>query len=105
MVVLFAFLLTFGSIALSAGAMVLLGPDVKVETTDKETRIELPTDVLFAFDKADILPAASPELERAAKILRERTVRTAMIEGYTDAIGKPVYDQRLSERRAAAVYG
>jgi flagellar motor protein MotB len=105
MVLLFAILLIAGSITLSAGAMVLLGPDVKVETKARVTRIELPADVLFAFDGADLLPGADSELARAAMILRARTVRTAMIEGYTDAIGKPAYNQRLSERRAAAVYG
>jgi len=105
MVLLFATLLVASSIALSAGGMVLLGPDVKVETKARETRIELPADVLFAFDKADLLPGADAELARAAMILRARTVKTAMIEGYTDAKGTPAYNQRLSERRAAAVYG
>jgi outer membrane protein OmpA-like peptidoglycan-associated protein len=78
---------------------------VKVETKARETRIELPADVLFAFDKADLLPGADPELARAATILRARTVKTAMIEGYTDAKGTQAYNQRLSERRAAAIYG
>jgi flagellar motor protein MotB len=104
MVPLFATLLIAGATALSAGGMVLLGPDVKVETKARETRVELPADVLFAFDKADLLPGADPELARAATILRERTVKAAMIEGYTDAKGNPAYNQRLSERRAAAVY-
>jgi flagellar motor protein MotB len=105
MVLLFAALILTGSIALSAGGMVLLGPDVKVESKAGETRIELPADVLFAFDKADLLPDAEPELTRAAMILRARTVKAAKIEGYTDAKGIPAYNQRLSERRAAAVYG
>ena len=104
-VLLFAMLLIAGSIALSAGAMVLLGPDVKVETHAKETRIEVPADVLFAFDKSDLLPGADSELARAATILRARTVKAATIEGYTDSIGTLAYNQRLSERRAAAVYG
>jgi outer membrane protein OmpA-like peptidoglycan-associated protein len=105
MVLLFAILLIAGSIALSAGAMVLLGPDVKVDTEAGETRIKLPADVLFAFDKANLLPAADPELARAATILSARNVKAAMIEGYTDSKGQPTYNQLLSERRAAAVYG
>jgi outer membrane protein OmpA-like peptidoglycan-associated protein len=104
MVLLFATLLIGGSITLSAGAMVLLGPDVEVKTKDRETRIELPADVLFDFDKVDVRPSAELELARAATILRTRTVKTAMIAGYTDARGTPAYNQLLSERRAAAVY-
>lgn len=98
-VLLFALVLVAGSIALSAGAMVLLGPDVKVETEANETRINLPADVLFAFDKAEILPGAEPDLVRAATILKARRVKLAMIEGYTDSKGDPTYNQRLSERR------
>jgi outer membrane protein OmpA-like peptidoglycan-associated protein len=105
MVLLFATLLVAGSIALSAGGMALLGPDVKIETKAGETRLELPDEVLFAFDEADLLPGADSELARAAMILRTRTVKAAMIEGYADAKGAPGYNQRLSERRAAAVYG
>jgi OOP family OmpA-OmpF porin len=33
-----------------------------------------------------------------------RSVKAAVIEGYTDAKGTAAYNQHLSERRAAAVY-
>jgi outer membrane protein OmpA-like peptidoglycan-associated protein len=104
MVLLFAILLIAGSMVLSASAMMLLGPDVKVETKAKETRIELPGDVLFAFDQAEIRPSANAELMRATSILSARSVKSAKIEGFTDSKGDDAYNQRLSERCAAAVY-
>lgn len=60
---------------------------------------ETVTDVLFAFDKADLLPKAQQTLSRAT-IMRHKAKGTVRIDGYTDAKG---YNQRLSERRAGAV--
>jgi outer membrane protein OmpA-like peptidoglycan-associated protein len=104
MVVLFAWLLLSASIALTSVVMVTRGPAVKIETGKGGTHVELPADVLFAFDKANLLPSASPELKRTAKILRARAVKTAIIEGYADAKGSAAHNQILSERRAAAVW-
>jgi outer membrane protein OmpA-like peptidoglycan-associated protein len=103
-VALFAWLLLSASIALTSVVMVARGPAVKIETSKGETHIELPADLLFPFDKADLLPSASPELKRTATILRAREAKAATIEGYTDAKGSAAHNQILSERRAAAVW-
>ncbi len=73
-----------------------------VEST-KETTIELPADVLFDFDKAEIRPDAADALKSAARILRERAKGPVRVEGHTDAKGSPAYNQKLSEQRANAV--
>ena len=75
--------------------------DVRETTT--EVRIDLSADVLFAFDKADLLPEARQSLLQAAAIIRDKAKGTVRIDGYTDAKGSDAYNQRLSERRAAAV--
>jgi outer membrane protein OmpA-like peptidoglycan-associated protein len=66
-------------------------------------RIDLAADVLFDFDKADLLPKAQQTLSQAAGIIREKAKGKVRIDGYTDAKGADAYNQRLSERRAAAV--
>src|SRR5262249_58845684 len=43
-----------------------------VKETATETRIELPADILFDFDKADIRASAADALKQVAGILRER---------------------------------
>jgi outer membrane protein OmpA-like peptidoglycan-associated protein len=73
-----------------------------VEST-KETTIELPADVLFDFDKAEIRPDAADALKAAARILRERAKGPVRVEGHTDAKGSSAYNQNLSEQRANAV--
>ena len=77
--------------------------DLNVKETTTEVRIELAADVLFDFDKAEILPKAGQTLAQAAQVVREKAKGTVRIEGYTDAKGSEAYNQKLSERRAAAV--
>jgi outer membrane protein OmpA-like peptidoglycan-associated protein len=77
--------------------------DLRVKETDLEIRLELAADVLFDFDRSDLKPDAERVLARAAAFIRERAVGTVRIEGHTDAKGTEAYNQRLSERRAAAV--
>ncbi|HXG01785.1 MAG TPA: OmpA family protein, partial [Candidatus Binatia bacterium] len=74
-----------------------------VRETATEIRIEMPADVLFDFDKAEIRPDAAKVLAQAAEVLRRHPNRTVVIEGHTDAKGSDEYNQRLSERRAQAV--
>lgn len=78
-------------------------PGSKVTVTPQEIRIELPADILFDFDKADIRPSAADALKKAAALLRERAKGPVRIEGHTDAKGNATYNQKLSERRAESV--
>jgi outer membrane protein OmpA-like peptidoglycan-associated protein len=77
--------------------------DVRTTETDLEVRIDLAADVLFAFDKADILPKAQAALQQVAALIRDKAKGTVRIEGHTDGRGSPSYNQTLSERRARAV--
>ena len=77
--------------------------DLKVKETGQEIRIELAADVLFDFDKAEILPKAQDALKQAAAIIKEKGKGTVRVEGHTDAKGSDSYNQKLSERRASAV--
>jgi outer membrane protein OmpA-like peptidoglycan-associated protein len=77
--------------------------DLQVKETGQEVRIELAADVLFDFDKADILPKAQAALKQAAGIIRDKAKGAVRIEGHTDSKGSDSYNQKLSERRAQAV--
>lgn len=76
---------------------------LEVKETPTEVRIDLAADVLFDFDKADLLPKAQQTLSQAADIIRNKAKGKVRIEGYTDAKGSDSYNQRLSERRAVVV--
>ena len=58
---------------------------------------------LFAFDSST-LQGNQPKLDEVAAALRQNGgVQNVVITGYTDRIGSVGYNQKLSERRAAAV--
>jgi outer membrane protein OmpA-like peptidoglycan-associated protein len=76
---------------------------LQIKQTAIETRIELPADILFDFDKYDIRPSAADALKQVGGILRERAKGVVRIEGHTDSKGTPAYNQTLSEKRADAV--
>jgi len=66
-------------------------------------RIRLAGSVLFDFDSDRIRPDAERTLREVVAVLKELSGRPVRIEGHTDSIASEVYNQRLSERRAASV--
>ena len=77
--------------------------DLQVKEIGNEVHIDLNADVLFDFDKADILPKAEDTLTKAAAIVKQRAKGTVMIAGHTDSKGGEAYNIALSERRANSV--
>lgn len=66
--------------------------------------IDLEAQALFAFDSADLAPAARQILADLAGRLNEaRVLGEINVVGHTDSIGGEPYNQRLSLRRARAV--
>lgn len=61
-------------------------------------------DVHFEFDKSTLTKEAQVILIRSIKRLKENPKAKFRIAGYTSASGTEAYNQKLSERRANAVY-
>jgi len=77
---------------------------MEVKETDTEVRVDLAADVLFDFDKAELLPKAEQTLQQAADFVKQRNKGSVVrIEGHTDAKGSDAYNQKLSLRRADSV--
>jgi outer membrane protein OmpA-like peptidoglycan-associated protein len=68
-----------------------------------EVKVDLPADVLFDFDKADIRSDAAAALGQLATLIRGYPSGRVEIEGHTDSKGDDAYNQRLSDRRAESV--
>jgi outer membrane protein OmpA-like peptidoglycan-associated protein len=67
-------------------------------------KIELKETVLFGTNNAEILPGSFPLMDAIAEVLAEhREIEIVVVEGHTDSVGAKAFNQRLSERRAAAV--
>ncbi|MDO8643701.1 MAG: OmpA family protein, partial [bacterium] len=59
--------------------------------------------VYFAFDSAVIHPNDWPLLKKVAEQLKLEEKAVAILEGHTDSIGSPDYNEILAEKRARAV--
>jgi len=57
----------------------------------------------FDFDKADIKPDSKPIIDQIIKLLTTNPSLKLTVEGHTDNVGTPAYNQRLSEARAKSV--
>lgn len=77
--------------------------DLKVKESKTEIRFELSGDVLFDFDKAEILPRAEPALKKIVDTVKEHKGARIIVDGHTDGKGNDSYNQTLSQRRAEAV--
>ncbi|HUJ15623.1 MAG TPA: OmpA family protein [Thermoanaerobaculia bacterium] len=77
--------------------------DLQVKELGNAVQIDLAADVLFDFDKADVLPKAEDTLGKAATIIKQRAKGTVLIAGHTDSKGGDAYNIKLSLRRADAV--
>jgi OOP family OmpA-OmpF porin len=66
-------------------------------------RVSFSADSLFDFGKAIVKPAGKQGLDTFAAELRGDQFDVITVTGYTDRLGAPAYNQKLSERRAEAV--
>ena len=65
--------------------------------------VVIQADALFDFDKSVLRPDGRKSIDDALAKLRGVDLELVIATGHTDSIGSDAYNQRLSERRAAAV--
>jgi outer membrane protein OmpA-like peptidoglycan-associated protein len=76
--------------------------NLKAEVTQTIIKIDLSSDVLFDFDKADLRPEALESLKSLATIVKHKATKVEIF-GHTDSKGSDAYNQKLSEKRALSV--
>ncbi|CAN5857293.1 hypothetical protein BH11MYX2_BH11MYX2_02910 [soil metagenome] len=84
-------------------AMDALAKSLAVKADTRGTVITLSGGVLFATNKAAILPGAQAQLNQVADALKTQAEQHITIEGHTDNQGNDAINADLSARRAAAV--
>ncbi|EKB57660.1 OmpA family protein [Bergeyella zoohelcum] len=79
-------------------------PGAEVERVNEGIRVTFSESLInFAFDSANLSVASKQNLDKMAKILKDNPDTNINIYGHTDSKGSDSYNQKLSERRAAAV--
>jgi outer membrane protein OmpA-like peptidoglycan-associated protein len=81
----------------------LRGTGVDVARKGDNITLNMPGNITFAFNSANIDPQFYPVLNDVAAVLREYDQTVVEVAGHTDSIGSDEVNQRLSEQRAGAV--
>lgn len=68
-------------------------------------QLNIPSEVSFGVDEAQINPGFIPTLEKVAGLLNEYNQTRVTVVGHTDSTGAESYNQQLSLRRAENVAG
>jgi outer membrane protein OmpA-like peptidoglycan-associated protein len=75
---------------------------ISVKTTEEGITFSLDS-ILFDFNDSELKPEAKDAVKRIAEILKKYPEREIRVSGHTDNVGKPDYNQKLSEERAKSV--
>ncbi len=67
--------------------------------------LDIPSELTFAVNSADIQPAFRSTLDKVASTLTQYEKTYIDVMGHTDSTGSDDYNQALSERRASSVAG
>jgi OmpA-OmpF porin, OOP family len=69
------------------------------------TRVSFSAESLFGFDQSALRPEGMSALDTFSRNLAGSQYDRVSVEGHTDRIGAPAYNQKLSEQRAEVVKG
>jgi len=78
-------------------------PKPAVAQAPPPQKISFSADVLFDFNKAVLKTTAAKPLDEVVKLLNNATFSAISVVGHTDRLGRPEYNQKLSQKRARAV--
>ena len=78
-------------------------PAAKPAPASVKQAIVIQADALFDFDKSVVRPDGKKRIDEALAKLQGVDLEMVIATGHTDSVGTDAYNQKLSERRAAAV--
>ena len=81
----------------------MAGTGVEVVRKGDNITLDMPGNVTFAFNSADLNSQFHPVLDKVSATLVEYNQTVIEVAGHTDSVGSDTYNQQLSERRAGSV--
>lgn len=79
------------------------GTGVSVTRQGDHITLNMPSNITFSTASADLNASFLKVLDGVALVLKKYDKTIVEVDGHTDSVGKPDYNQKLSERRATAV--
>jgi outer membrane protein OmpA-like peptidoglycan-associated protein len=83
----------------------LAGSGVDVVRQGDNITLNMPGNITFAFDSANLQPQFQPVLDNVAQTLNQYNQTVIEVAGHTDSVGTEAYNQQLSVQRANSVAG
>lgn len=83
--------------------VVVAPPPVPKAVVPERRRVSFSAESLFGFDQSAVKPEGRAALDRFAAELQGAQFEVITVEGHTDRLGTPAYNQKLSAQRAEAV--
>jgi outer membrane protein OmpA-like peptidoglycan-associated protein len=77
-------------------------PNAQVSRVGEGIAVTFESGILFPFDSTELEPNGRENLRKLAASLSENARTEVVIVGHTDSVGRPEYNQGLSQRRARA---
>lgn len=81
----------------------LQGTGVSVTRVGNNIILNMPSNITFATDQDQVVPAFFPTLDSVALVLQRYNQTLINVYGHTDSTGDDSYNQALSQRRAQSV--
>ena len=81
----------------------MAGTGVDVVRNGDHITLDMPGNVTFGFDSADLNAQFYPVLDKVSGTLKEYDKTVIEVAGHTDSVGSDTYNQGLSQRRATSV--
>jgi outer membrane protein OmpA-like peptidoglycan-associated protein len=81
----------------------LQGTGVDVSRNGDNITLNMPGNITFAFNSANLDSQFYPVLNNVANVMKEYNQTIVEVAGHTDSVGTDAVNQRLSEQRAQAV--
>ncbi|WP_421850641.1 OmpA family protein [Oricola sp.] len=81
----------------------LAASGVSVTRAGNNIILNMPSNITFAVDQDQVIPAFYPTLDSVAVVLRKYNQTLIDVYGHTDSTGSDDYNQSLSQRRANSV--
>ena len=86
-----------------AAAASAVTPAAKPTVAPAREKVTVAADALFDFNKATLRPEGKAKLDGVVAKSQQLTLEVVIAVGHADRIGSAAYNQKLSEKRAAAV--
>lgn len=80
-----------------------INQDLFLTKIEEDAKIIL-NNIFFDFNEAELKTASFSELDRIYGSMTDGQIKKIRISGHTDNVGSDIYNQKLSENRARAVY-